>query len=111
MLEKHPHIDKLVFNMYLQLCALHVTDRARARILKAGGNIITFDQLALKSPKGQNTLLLQGPRKGRDAYSHFGKAPGVPHSNTAYVVTILNILSGCKRCNDYMFTYNSNLQY
>lgn len=43
-----------------QLCALNVTERARARILKAGGQIITFDQLALKSPKGQNTVLMQG---------------------------------------------------
>lgn len=44
----------------LKVCALRVTERARARILKAGGQIITFDQLALKSPKGENTVLLQG---------------------------------------------------
>ena len=25
---------------------------------------------------------MQGPRKAREAYRHFGKAPGVPHSNT-----------------------------
>ena len=43
-----------------QVCALRVTEGARARILKAGGEIITFDQLALRSPKGQNTILLQG---------------------------------------------------
>jgi hypothetical protein len=43
-----------------QICALKVTERARGRILKAGGEIITFDQLALKSPKGQNTVLMQG---------------------------------------------------
>merc|ERR1712098_30429 len=35
------------------------------RILKAGGEIITFDQLALRAPTGKNTLLLQGPRKAR----------------------------------------------
>lgn len=67
----------------LKVCALKVTERARGRILKAGGEIITFDQLALKSPKGQNTVLLQGRRKAREAYRHFGKAPGVPHSKTA----------------------------
>ena len=39
---------------------MRVTERARSRILKAGGQIITFDQLALKSPKGENTVLLQG---------------------------------------------------
>ena len=43
-----------------QVCALKVTERARGRILKAGGEILTFDQLALKSPKGQNTVVLQG---------------------------------------------------
>ena len=37
-----------------------MTEGARARILKAGGTIMTFDQLALKSPKGKNTLLIQG---------------------------------------------------
>jgi large subunit ribosomal protein L18e len=46
--------------MYFQVCALHVTDGAQARILKAGGEIITFDQLALRAPKGQHTVLLQG---------------------------------------------------
>ncbi|KFM61778.1 60S ribosomal protein L18, partial [Stegodyphus mimosarum] len=66
----------------LTLCALRVTERARARILKAGGEIITFDQLAMRSPHGQNTLLLQGRRKAREACRHFGKAPGVPHSHT-----------------------------
>ena len=66
----------------LTVCALHVTDRARARILKNGGQILTFDQLALKSTKGQNSVLLQGPRKARKAYRHFGPAPGVPHSRT-----------------------------
>ncbi|XP_041363887.1 60S ribosomal protein L18-like [Gigantopelta aegis] len=67
----------------MKICALKVTERARGRILKAGGKIITFDQLAVKAPKGQNTVLIQGPRKSRDAYRHFGRAPGVPHSSTA----------------------------
>jgi len=35
----------------LKLCALRVTEAARARILAAGGEIITFDQLALQAPK------------------------------------------------------------
>merc|ERR1712180_172904 len=66
----------------IKLCALHVTARARARIIKAGGEIMTLDQLALKAPKGQNTVLLQGPRKAREVYRHFGKAPGTPHAHT-----------------------------
>lgn len=66
----------------LTVCALRITEGARARILKAGGEVITFDQLALRSPKGQNTILLQGPRNAREAVKHFGPAPGVPHSKT-----------------------------
>ena len=29
--------------------------------------------------------MLAGPRKAREAYRHFGPAPGVPHSHTKYV--------------------------
>uniref|UniRef100_A0A8C5QJ11 Large ribosomal subunit protein uL15/eL18 domain-containing protein n=1 Tax=Leptobrachium leishanense TaxID=445787 RepID=A0A8C5QJ11_9ANUR len=65
-----------------QVCALKVTSGARRRILNSGGKILTFDQLALASPKGQNTVLLSGPRKAREVYRHFGKAPGTPHSHT-----------------------------
>nr|XP_030729556.1 60S ribosomal protein L18 isoform X1 [Globicephala melas] len=42
----------------LKVCALRVSSRARSRILKAGGKILTFDQLALDSPKGCGTVLL-----------------------------------------------------
>ncbi|GFU30017.1 60S ribosomal protein L18 [Nephila pilipes] len=66
----------------IKLCALKVTERARARILKAGGKIITLDQLAMQSPLGKKTLLVQGRRNAREACRHFGKAPGVPHSHT-----------------------------
>ena len=66
----------------LKICALRVTEGARARILKAGGEILTFDQLALQAPRGQRTVLLQGPRKAREAVKHFGLPPGVPHSHS-----------------------------
>lgn len=66
----------------LKVCALHVTEQARTRILKAGGQIMTFDQLALKSPKGENCVLLSGPRSQREAVRHFGPAPGTRHSRT-----------------------------
>jgi len=66
----------------MTLCALHVTEKARQRIIKAGGKVLTFDQLALKSPTGKKTLLIQGKRTAREAHRHFGKAPGVPHSHT-----------------------------
>lgn len=65
----------------MSVCALRFTERARMRICKAGGECLTFDQLALREPKGSNTLLLRGPAK-READRHFGKAPGTPHSST-----------------------------
>ncbi|VDM56012.1 unnamed protein product [Angiostrongylus costaricensis] len=76
ILKKKSNSNKIV------LAALKVTRSARARILKAGGEVITLDQLALRAPRGENTLLLQGPRKAREAQKHFGPAPGVPHSHT-----------------------------
>merc|ERR1712112_563342 len=51
----------------MTVCALRVTEKARERILKAGGEIITFDQMAVRSPVGKGTILLQGPRKARTA--------------------------------------------
>ncbi|KAJ7562329.1 hypothetical protein O6H91_03G064600 [Diphasiastrum complanatum] len=66
----------------LKVTALRFTETARARILKAGGEVLTFDQLALRSPTGSNTVLLRGPKKAREAVKHFGRAPGVPHSHT-----------------------------
>ncbi|CAJ0565244.1 unnamed protein product, partial [Mesorhabditis spiculigera] len=68
------------------LAAMRVTEGARARILKAGGEIITLDQLAQRAPRGENTLLVQGPRKAREAEKHFGPAPGVPHSHAKPLV-------------------------
>ncbi|CAK9175344.1 unnamed protein product [Ilex paraguariensis] len=66
----------------LKVTALRFTERARARIEKAGGECLTFDQLALRAPLGQNTVLLRGPKNAREAVKHFGKAPGVPNSHT-----------------------------
>jgi large subunit ribosomal protein L18e len=65
----------------LTIAALKFTDGARARIVKAGGECLTFDQLALLRPKGENTILLRGRKSSRTAVKHFG-APGVPNSTT-----------------------------
>jgi len=65
----------------LKIAALKVTSTARARILATGGEVLTLDQLALRSPTGANTLLLRGPKKARDAVKHFG-TPGTPGSTT-----------------------------
>ena len=59
----------------LSIAALRFTATARARIEKAGGEVLTLDQLALKSPKGENTLLLRGPKNAREAFKHFGFGP------------------------------------
>lgn len=57
----------------MRICALRFTETARARILKAGGECLTFDQLALQDPKGSNTLLVRGRRTARVSQKYFGK--------------------------------------
>ena len=73
-----------VYNAF-QVAALHVTEKARERILKAGGSVMTLDQLALKAPEGKNTVLLQGRRTARRACRHFGAA-GKPGSHVKPLV-------------------------
>jgi large subunit ribosomal protein L18e len=58
----------------ISVAALRITKTAKARILKAGGEVLTLDQLALRSPIGSNTVLLRGPRS-REAIRHFGMGP------------------------------------
>jgi len=59
----------------LKVCALRFTESARNRIMKEGGECLTFDQLALRSPTGSDTILLRGPLKGRKVYRHFAGKP------------------------------------
>lgn len=40
----------------MKVTALRFSETARARIEKAGGECLTFDQLALRAPLGQNTV-------------------------------------------------------
>lgn len=42
----------------LKVAALRFTETARARILKSGGEVLTFDQLALRAPTGSNCVSL-----------------------------------------------------
>jgi large subunit ribosomal protein L18e len=73
--------DNRIFELpKVTVAALKFTENAKARILKAGGETITLDQLARRAPKGENTLILRGPRKTREAVRHFGFGP---HSNKA----------------------------
>ncbi|UYV79792.1 RPL18 [Cordylochernes scorpioides] len=66
----------------LKVCALKCSSKARDKIEAAGGEVMTFDELAKKSPTGKQTVLIQARRTAREACKHFGKAPGVPHSHT-----------------------------
>jgi large subunit ribosomal protein L18e len=64
----------------LRVCALRFSDKAAQRIKQAGGETLTFDQLALIAPKGQKTVLLRGKLHSREVCRHWG-APGVPGSH------------------------------
>jgi ribosomal protein L18E len=59
----------------ISVAALRFTATARARITAAGGECLTIDQLAQRSPTGSNTVLLRGPKNAREAVKHFGMGP------------------------------------
>lgn len=65
----------------MSVCALGFTETARNRIIASGGECITFDQLALRAPKGSKTVLLRGP-KSRTALKHFGHRTSVNNPHT-----------------------------
>ena len=64
----------------LRVAALRFSKSVRARIEGAGGQCLTFDQLAQIAPTGKNTFLMRGRRAGREKVKHFGAA-GVPGSH------------------------------
>ena len=64
------------------IAALRFTATARSRIIAAGGEALTLDQLALRAPTGSNTLLLRGPKNAREAFKHFGFGP---HKNKVFI--------------------------
>ncbi|KAG0700047.1 ribosomal protein L18e/L15P [Suillus ampliporus] len=59
----------------LSVAALRFTRAAKERILNAGGEALTLDQLALRAPTGSDTVLLRGKRNTREAVKHFGMGP------------------------------------
>merc|ERR1712183_477931 len=73
----------------MKICALRVTESARARIMNNGGDIITFDQLAQLYPTGSNCVLLRGPRFARESVRHWaghrGGATGHAGNAAPYV--------------------------
>merc|ERR1711970_1337677 len=73
----------------MKICALRVTESARARIVNNGGEIITFDQLAQLYPTGSGCVLLRGPRFARESVRHWaghrGGATGAAGNAAPYV--------------------------
>jgi len=69
------------FQIRIHTQHIHIHIHIHTRV----GEVLTFDQLALRAPTGTNTLLLRGKRLAREACKHFGRAPGAPHSHTKYV--------------------------
>ncbi|KAJ4375813.1 hypothetical protein N0V83_001090 [Neocucurbitaria cava] len=59
----------------LSIAALRFTGSARARILAAGGETLTIDEVATRFPTGSNTVLIRGPKNAREAVKHFGFGP------------------------------------
>lgn len=59
----------------LSVCALRFTASARNRIVGAGGECLTFDELALRAPTGSDTILIRGPLKARKVFKHFDGKP------------------------------------
>eukprot|EP00605_Chrysophyceae_sp_TOSAG23-4_P002616 GSChrysophyteH1.ASY1.ANO1.2888.1 assembled CDS len=66
----------------LKIAALKFTDEARKAITRAGGECMTFDQLALADPKGSNAVLLRGSKNSREAVKHFGHSTSVDNPHT-----------------------------
>lgn len=72
--------ERLLVVPKMTVAAMKFTTAARARIIKAGGEALTLDQLAQRAPTGSNTVLLRGKRTAREANKYFG-VPGARHSH------------------------------
>lgn len=64
--------ERLLVIPKLTIAALKFTRSAKERILNAGGEAITLDQLATRAPTGSNTILIRGAVNNRESVSHFG---------------------------------------
>ena len=72
---------RLVALPRLRICALRFSKMAARRVAAAGGECLTFDQLAGESPTGRDTVLLRGRKSRREVVKRYG-APGTPGSHT-----------------------------
>lgn len=87
----------------LSVAALRFTSTARARIVKAGGECLTIDELAMRSPTGSNTLLLRGPKNAREAVKHFGFGPHKNKVRTLGLILFIACLLEERGCADQLY--------
>merc|ERR1739841_490533 len=66
----------------MNIVALKFTETARARIVAAGGNCMTFDQLAQSDPWAENVTLIRSDPYKRHSQRYMGLAPGARFSTT-----------------------------
>lgn len=78
--------------MLVSLLCFHLMVKHLCLVWQAGGECLTFDQLALLAPTGANTILLRGPKNAREAVKHFGRAPGQPHAHIMSMACIITLL-------------------
>eukprot|EP01084_Bolivina_argentea_P148289 259292_1 len=67
----------LILPKGLKVCCLKISESARKRVISSKGEILTFDELALREPLGKNTYLIRGPLKARACYRFFAGKPRV----------------------------------
>ena len=79
----------------MTIAALRFTSTVRARIIKAGGECLTLDELAMRAPTGSNTVLLRGPKNAREAVKHFGFGPHSHKVGFPYCVTLFTVNCLC----------------
>eukprot|EP00801_Mesodinium_rubrum_P010733 Mrub_10790.p1 GENE.Mrub_10790~~Mrub_10790.p1 ORF type:complete len:189 (-),score=47.98 Mrub_10790:73-639(-) len=65
----------------LTVAALRFSESARTKIINAGGECITLDQLLQKDPLGKNVVLLRG-KMYQKRHQYFGLKPGQKGSDT-----------------------------
>ena len=80
----------------MTIAALRFTSTVRARIIKAGGECLTLDELAMRAPTGSNTVLLRGPKNAREAVKHFGFGPHSHKVSINHPVLLLDV--NCLYC-------------
>lgn len=64
--------ERLLLVPKITVAALKFTKESRRRIEKSGGEALTLDQLVQRAPLGSKVVLVQGNKRARKVYQHFG---------------------------------------